>query len=181
MLGYRPIGDRPLLFYSGTLLGVGTQLVCLGVLAEMVTAYSIRETDTFSVAETLEPIPDPEFLRTLRARRTMDDPADPDRLASPGSAIRVALIVIAAATAQSLGVALRIPTQLTANDISRYCTVWSLLERGTYAIDDCPWQKDTQDKVKKARPVLEAKKIDKYNETPPPSITIRASRPSSRP
>jgi glycosyltransferase involved in cell wall biosynthesis len=57
--GYRPIGDRPLLFYSGTLLGVGTQLVCLGVLAEMVTAYSIRETDTFSVAETLEPIPDP--------------------------------------------------------------------------------------------------------------------------
>ncbi len=59
MLGYRPIGDRPLLFYSGTLLGVGTQLLCLGILAEMVTAYSIRESDTFSVAETLEPIPEP--------------------------------------------------------------------------------------------------------------------------
>ncbi len=59
-LGYRPIGDRPLLFYSGTLLGVGTQLLCLGVLAEMVTAYNIRESDTFSVAETLDPIPDPE-------------------------------------------------------------------------------------------------------------------------
>ena len=29
------------------------------------------------------------------------------------------------------GTALRMPTQLTANDISRYCTVWSLLERGT--------------------------------------------------
>jgi glycosyltransferase involved in cell wall biosynthesis len=55
LLGHRPIGDRPLLFYSGTLLGVGTQLLCLGVLAEMVTAYSIRDTDTFSVAETLEP------------------------------------------------------------------------------------------------------------------------------
>ena len=60
LLGYRPIGDRPLMFYSGTLLGVGTQLVCLGVIAEMVTAYSIQEADTFSVAETLEPIPDPE-------------------------------------------------------------------------------------------------------------------------
>ena len=60
VLGYRPIGDRPLLFYSGTLLGVGTQLVCLGVLAEMVTAYSIRATDTYSVAETLEPIAEPE-------------------------------------------------------------------------------------------------------------------------
>ena len=50
--GYRPIGDRPLLSYSATLLGVGTQLVCLGILAEMVTAYNIREADTFSVAET---------------------------------------------------------------------------------------------------------------------------------
>jgi glycosyltransferase involved in cell wall biosynthesis len=59
VLGYRPIGDRPLLFYSGTLLGVGTQLVCLGVLAEMVTAYSIRDTDTFSVAETLDPADEP--------------------------------------------------------------------------------------------------------------------------
>ena len=64
----------------------------------------------------------------------------------------VALIVIASATAQSFGMALRMPTQLTANDISRYCTVWSLLERGTFAIDECPWSKDTQDKVKKADP-----------------------------
>jgi glycosyltransferase involved in cell wall biosynthesis len=62
VFGYRPIGDRPLLFYSGTLLGVGTQLLCMGVLAEMVTAYSIRESDTFSVAETLEPSPDPESI-----------------------------------------------------------------------------------------------------------------------
>jgi hypothetical protein len=34
----------------------------MGVLAEMVTAYSIRESDTFSVAETLEPSPDPESI-----------------------------------------------------------------------------------------------------------------------
>src|SRR3954465_1528565 len=61
----------------------------------------------------------------------------------------VALIVITTATAQALGLTLKSPTQLGANDISRWCTVWSLLERGTYAIDDCPWQDKTQDKVLK--------------------------------
>ena len=53
------------------------------------------------------------------------------------------------AVAQGLGIALKAPTQLEANDISRWCTVWSLLGKGTYAIDDCPWQFKTQDKVKK--------------------------------
>src|SRR5882757_7533870 len=61
----------------------------------------------------------------------------------------VASIVIAVAVAQGLGIALKAPTQIEANDISRWCTVWSLLEKGTYAIDDCPWQFKTQDKVKK--------------------------------
>ncbi len=55
LTGGGPIGERPLLSYSATLLGVGTQFVCLGILAELVTSYNIRETDTFSVAETLEP------------------------------------------------------------------------------------------------------------------------------
>jgi len=61
----------------------------------------------------------------------------------------VAQILIGVATAQALGLTLRMPTQIGANDISRWCTVWSLLERGSYAIDDCPWQFKTQDKVKK--------------------------------
>ncbi|MDR3639149.1 MAG: hypothetical protein P4L84_35415 [Isosphaeraceae bacterium] len=61
----------------------------------------------------------------------------------------VALLVICAATAQALGLTLNMKSQFGANDISRWCTVWSLLERGTYAIDDCPWQGKTQDKVKK--------------------------------
>ena len=52
--GDRPIGNRPLLFYSAALLGVGTQLVCLGILAELVTSYNIRAEDTYSIAETLE-------------------------------------------------------------------------------------------------------------------------------
>src|SRR5438270_11634638 len=61
----------------------------------------------------------------------------------------VAMLVIGAAVAQALGLALKSPTQVGANDISRWCTVWSLLERGTYAIDECPWQDKTQDKVLK--------------------------------
>ena len=49
----RPIGDRPLLFYSFALLVVGIQLLSLGILAELVTAYNIRAEDTYSIAETI--------------------------------------------------------------------------------------------------------------------------------
>ncbi len=49
----RPIGTRPLLFYSIALLLVGIQLLSLGVLAELVTAYSIRAEDTYSIAEAI--------------------------------------------------------------------------------------------------------------------------------
>ena len=57
------------------------------------------------------------------------------------------LFVVITATGIAAGHTLRQPAFMTANDISRWCTVWSLLERGTYAIDECPWQLDTQDKV----------------------------------
>ena len=53
VLGDRPIGTRPLLAYGTTLLVVGAQFVCLGILAELVTSYGIRDQDTYSVAETL--------------------------------------------------------------------------------------------------------------------------------
>jgi glycosyltransferase involved in cell wall biosynthesis len=53
--GYGPIGTRPLLVYSAALLGVGTQLICLGILAELITAYNIRAEDTYSIAERLDP------------------------------------------------------------------------------------------------------------------------------
>lgn len=49
----RPIGARPLLAYSAALLIVGTQLLVLGVLAELVTSYSLRSEDTYSVADRL--------------------------------------------------------------------------------------------------------------------------------
>jgi len=84
----------------------------------------------------------------------LDHPATPDD-GPAATQIRseprrfIALIVITAATSMSLGATLKTPTQLEANDVSRWCTVWSLLERGTYAIDDCPWQARTQDKVRK--------------------------------
>ncbi len=54
LMGEGPIGARPLLAYSAAFLGVGAQLICLGVLAELVTSYNIRAKDTFSVAETIE-------------------------------------------------------------------------------------------------------------------------------
>lgn len=53
--GNRPIGDRPLLIYSVALLLTGTQLVCMGILAELVTSYNIRARDTYSIAERIEP------------------------------------------------------------------------------------------------------------------------------
>ncbi len=59
VLGYRPIGDRPLLLYSVALLVVGTQLVSLGILAELVTSYNIQARDTYSIAETVGTAPRP--------------------------------------------------------------------------------------------------------------------------
>ena len=59
----RPIGNRPLLLYSAALLGVGTQLVTLGILAELVTSYNIRAEDTYSIAERLEPGERPDAPR----------------------------------------------------------------------------------------------------------------------
>ena len=49
----QPIGNRPLLFYSIALLLVGLQLLTLGILAELVTAYNIRDQDIYSIAETI--------------------------------------------------------------------------------------------------------------------------------
>jgi glycosyltransferase involved in cell wall biosynthesis len=54
LLGDRPIGARPLLFYSIALAIIGMQLLSLGVLAELVTAYSIRPDDTYSIAERID-------------------------------------------------------------------------------------------------------------------------------
>ncbi len=79
------------------------------------------------------------------------DPTPPEFDQSPFRRI-IEQVLIVAAVALTLGVTLRAPVQFGANDISRWCTVWSLVERGTYVIDDCPWQTKTQDKVKRPAP-----------------------------
>jgi hypothetical protein len=67
----------------------------------------------------------------------------------PQARRHVALLVIGAATAQILGFTTKTPSILEANDRSRWCTVWSLVERGSYIIDEAPWQPLTQDKVRR--------------------------------
>ena len=152
----RPIGNRPLLIYSASLLIVGTQLVSLGILAELVTSYNIQAHDTYSIAETVASARPPrraEAFRVMKKYKYDDEAAEGDEPAeiAPRSEHRrfFAQIVIGTAVAMAPGATLETPTQLEVNDISRWCTVWSLLEHGTYAIDDCPWQAKTQDKVKK--------------------------------
>lgn len=76
-----------------------------------------------------------------------DAPHAPTSEPRPESRRVLATLLIATATSLALGLLLRAPTMMGANDISRWCTVWSLLERGTYVIDDCPWHHETQDKV----------------------------------
>ena len=46
-------GNRDVLVGSAALLVIGTQLVSLGLVAELVTSYNLRVEDTYSVAETL--------------------------------------------------------------------------------------------------------------------------------
>jgi hypothetical protein len=50
-LAFGPIGSRPLLLYSAASLLLGAQLLSLGFLAELIVAYTGRESDTYSVAE----------------------------------------------------------------------------------------------------------------------------------
>lgn len=55
LVGDGPIGDRPLLIYSSALLGVGSQFLCLGILAELITSYSIQPQDTYSISDRIAP------------------------------------------------------------------------------------------------------------------------------
>lgn len=47
----KPIGNRPLLAYSVAAVLLGGQALSLGLLAELIVAYTGRDRDTFSVAE----------------------------------------------------------------------------------------------------------------------------------
>ena len=63
LLGYRPIGDLPLLISSTVLLLAGVQLIGLGLVAELVVSLAIQPKATYSVSERLEPASLPEDHR----------------------------------------------------------------------------------------------------------------------
>jgi dolichol-phosphate mannosyltransferase len=48
---FRPLHERPLLIYALGALLLGAQLVTMGFLAELITAYTGHERDSFSIAE----------------------------------------------------------------------------------------------------------------------------------
>jgi glycosyltransferase involved in cell wall biosynthesis len=48
---YPPLHDRPLLTYSVAALLLGAQMMSIGFLAELLTAYQSREEDSYSIAE----------------------------------------------------------------------------------------------------------------------------------
>ena len=50
-MDFPPIGNRPLLAYSVAATLLGGQAISLGLLAELIVAYTGRETDTYSVVE----------------------------------------------------------------------------------------------------------------------------------
>jgi len=52
---FRPLHERPLLIYSVAALLLGAQMMSIGFLAELITAYQGRDEDSYSIAERTEP------------------------------------------------------------------------------------------------------------------------------
>ncbi len=50
-MGFEPIGNRPLLAYSVAATLLGGQAISLGLLAELIVAYTGRDSDTYSIKE----------------------------------------------------------------------------------------------------------------------------------
>ena len=51
-----PLHQRPAVLYSLGALLLGGQLMSIGFLAELITAYQFRDADTYSIAERSRPI-----------------------------------------------------------------------------------------------------------------------------
>jgi dolichol-phosphate mannosyltransferase len=52
---FLPLHERPLLIYAVAALLLGAQMMCIGFLAELVTAYMGRDEDSYSIAEKTYP------------------------------------------------------------------------------------------------------------------------------
>jgi dolichol-phosphate mannosyltransferase len=57
---YPPLHERPLLIYSVAALLLGAQMIAIGFLAELITAYQGREEDSYSIAEQTQEIRNPK-------------------------------------------------------------------------------------------------------------------------
>jgi dolichol-phosphate mannosyltransferase len=66
---FLPLHERPLLVYAAAALLLGAQLMCIGFLAELITAYQGRERDGYSVAEQVAPRAAAEVAADLSRRR----------------------------------------------------------------------------------------------------------------
>ncbi|MEZ6046845.1 MAG: glycosyltransferase [Planctomycetaceae bacterium] len=55
-LDFAPIGSRPLLAYSVAFTLLGAQALTLGLLAELIVAYTGRESQTYSIAQRTAPV-----------------------------------------------------------------------------------------------------------------------------
>ena len=74
--GLGPIGTRPMLGYSAAAIVVGVQLICLGILAELITSYHIRSHPPYSVAEEIN-IPSSRHAAPT-AQSPVSPPDDPE-------------------------------------------------------------------------------------------------------
>jgi len=59
---FRPLHERPLLLYSLGAVLLGGQMMSIGFLAELITAYMSRETESYSIAERTEPRAENEIV-----------------------------------------------------------------------------------------------------------------------
>ncbi len=53
---FAPLHQRPLLIYAFAAFIFGVQLMSMGLLAELITAYQARDEDAYSIAETIGPV-----------------------------------------------------------------------------------------------------------------------------
>jgi len=70
-----PLHNRPLLIYSVAALLLGAQMMSIGFLAELITAYQGRDEDSYSIAEQTDRNPRPGPLFSRNSDDTQYEPA----------------------------------------------------------------------------------------------------------
>ena len=141
------------LYYSLALFMIGAQFMSIGFLGEMIAAYLVRESDTYSIAEHTAPGRVPRSRPDRQSERHAMTAASEDQSARLRWGIY--LVLIAVAVGNMTGRLLAVNSvdkvgareelaaarkscsgrSLSANDRSRWMTIRSLVEHGTYEID----------------------------------------------